>query len=165
MLSQMPCIPCLSKVDMLLSICSEPSGFLICVDYILICKSSTRIRLASLMWWRRLLPYTVDMRFVASEQSKQNVNVNNASIFTVSNHHRKQANFLLKFPLKNCHSMLPPPLNSCCVTTSTNKISRVTYGYIYIDLPHGLLSGYRQLILHARYRSWRQCDWCQQEGR
>ena len=122
-------------------------------------KSSSRIRLASLMWWRRLLPYTVDMRFVASIQSNQNVSMNNASIFTVSNQHQKQVNFLLKLPLKNCHPMLPPAVSSFCVATPTDKISRFIYGYTYIDLPHGL-NEYRQLTLPAWYWSRRQCDWC-----
>ena len=86
------------------------------------------------MWWKRLLPYTVDMRFVASEQSKQNVNMNNASIFTISNHHQKQAHFLLKFPLKKLphHATTTIKQLLCCHTYIQNIMS---YSWVHLHWP------------------------------
>ena len=45
---------------------------------------------------------TVDTSFAASEQSKQNLNMHNAPICTMSDQHKEQTNIYLRFLRKNC---------------------------------------------------------------
>ena len=105
------------------------------------------------------LQKTVHTRFAASERSKQNLDMHNASIFTMSNQHQGETNIYLRFHWKKCHPVLPPQLSRFCVVTPKNKMSRVTYECICVDLSHGQTKWIQTMICSYSGNTWLCVHW------